>query len=283
MMKSYQLRFDERVLEVDNTPLIMGILNVTPDSFSDGGDYLEPSAAVERGLEMEAEGAEIIDVGGESTRPGAKAVGIEEQIRRVCPVIWTLARQAELPISIDTTSSEVAAAALDAGATMINDISALRSDEAMAGLAARSGMPVILMHMQGTPEEMQANPRYDDVVQEVKEFLAARLEYAVSAGIEREQIVVDPGIGFGKTPGHNLSLLKQLSVFQELGAPVLVGPSRKSFIGKVLDIDNPMEREFGTAAAVSACVSAGVQILRVHEVKAMRQAAHLAAAIQSAQ
>jgi len=283
MMKSYQLRCGARVLEVDNAPLMMGILNVTPDSFSDGGDYLEASAAVERGLEMEAEGAAIIDVGGESTRPGSEAVGAEEQIRRVCPVIWALARQSELPISIDTTSSEAAAAALEAGASMINDISALRFDGEMAGLAARARVPVILMHMQGTPEDMQAYPTYEDVVQEVKAFLAARMEYAVSAGIEREQIVVDPGIGFGKSLGHNLSLLKQLSVFQELGAPVLVGPSRKSFIGKVLDIENPLERAFGTAAAVSACVAAGVQILRVHEVKAMRQAAHLAAAIRSAE
>jgi dihydropteroate synthase len=281
-MKSYQLRCGERILTMGNTPLMMGILNVTPDSFSDGGEFMEASAAVERGLQMEAEGADIIDVGGESTRPGSEAISAQEQIKRVCPVIWALSRQAETPISIDTTSSEAAAAALEAGATIINDISALRFDEAMAGLAAREKAPVILMHMQGTPRDMQNYPTYNDVVQEVKEFLAARIEYALSAGIEREQIIVDPGIGFGKSLGHNLSMLKQLSVLHELGAPVLVGPSRKSFIGKVLDIESPADREYGTAAAVAACVAAGVQILRVHAVKAMRQSAYLAAAIRSA-
>jgi len=282
-MKSYQLRCGERKLEIGNTPLMMGILNVTPDSFSDGGEFMEASSAVERGLQMEAEGADIIDVGGESTRPDSKAIAAEEQIRRVCPVIWALSRQTEAPISIDTTSSEVAAAALEAGASLINDISALRFDGSMAGLAAREKIPVILMHMQGTPRDMQNYPTYDDVVREVKEFLLERIEYALSAGIEREQIIVDPGIGFGKSLGHNLSLLKQISVLHELGTPVLVGPSRKSFIGKVLDISSPSEREYGTAAAVAACVAAGVQILRVHEVKAMRESAYLAAAIRSAE
>jgi dihydropteroate synthase len=282
-MKSYSLQCGEKLLEIGNTPLLMGILNVTPDSFSDGGEYVEATAAVERGLQMEEEGADIIDVGGESTRPGSAAVEAEEQIRRVCPVIWALARQAEVPISIDTTSSEVAAAALEAGATIINDISALQFDEAMAQLAARAKVPVILMHMQGTPQDMQQYPTYEDVVQEVKDYLAERMAYAESAGIERGQIIVDPGIGFGKSLGHNLSLLKQLAVLQELEAPVLVGPSRKSFIGKILDIEKPAEREFGTAAAVSACVAAGVQILRVHYVKAMRETACLAAAIRSAE
>jgi len=237
---------------------------------------------VERGLQMEAEGADIIDVGGESTRPGSEAITAQEQIKRVCPVIWALSRQTEAPISIDTTSSEVAAAALEAGATLINDISALRFDGSMAGLAARAKAPVILMHRQGTPRDMQKYPTYEDVVREVKEFLAERIAYALSAGIGRGQIIVDPGIGFGKSLGHNLSLLKQLSVLHELGAPVLVGPSRKSFIGKVLDIETPSEREYGTAAAVAACVAAGVQILRVHEVKSMRETAYLAAAIRSA-
>ncbi len=281
-MKSFALRCREKRLEIGNTPLMMGILNVTPDSFSDGGEFTEATAAVERGLQMEAEGADIIDVGGESTRPGSEAIAAEDQIKRVCPVIWALARQTDVPISIDTTSSEVAGAALEAGAAIINDISALRFDGAMAGLAAREKVPVILMHMQGTPRDMQKYPTYDDVVQEVKEFLAERIEYALSAGIERAQIIVDPGIGFGKSLGHNLSLLKQLSVLHELEAPVLVGPSRKSFIGKVLDIERPSEREYGTAAAVAACVAAGVQILRVHEVKAMRESAYLAAAIRSA-
>ena len=282
-MKSYQLRCGERKLEIGNTPLMMGILNVTPDSFSDGGEFIEASAAVERGLQMEAEGADIIDVGGESTRPGAEAIAAVEQIKRVCPVIWALARQTEAPISVDTTSSEVAAAALEAGASIINDISALRFDGEMAQLASREKTPIILMHMQGTPRDMQNYPMYDDVVQEVKEFLAERIAYALSAGIEQEQIIIDPGIGFGKSLGHNLSLLKQLAILHELEAPVLVGPSRKSFIGKVLDIERPAAREYGTAAAVAACVAAGVQILRVHEVKAMRQAAYLAAAIQSAE
>jgi len=253
----------------------MGILNVTPDSFSDGGEFLDSQAAIDQGLKMIADGAGIIDIGGESTRPGAEPVSPAEQIRRVVPVIEKLNRQAEIPISIDTTSSDVAQAALEAGASIINDISALRFDEQMVQLAARADVPVVLMHMLGKPRTMQEHPTYSDVVEEVKSFLASRIEFAISAGIKQSQIVVDPGIGFGKTVEHNLTLLRNIRQFQELQVPVLVGPSRKSFIGKILEIKDPKERFYGTAAAVSWCAAEGVQIIRVHDVKEMSQTVKL--------
>lgn len=257
----------------------MGILNVTPDSFSDGGRYLEAAEAVEHGLRMVGEGAAIIDVGGESTRPGSEAVGAEEQVRRVVPVIEGLVRQTQVPVSIDTRSAAVAKAAFEAGATIVNDISALRFDAEMAGFAARNELAVILMHMQGSPGDMQRKPRYDDVVGEVKGFLAERIDYAVGAGIGGDRLVVDPGIGFGKTVEHNLLLLKRLAEFGELGVPVLIGPSRKSFIGKVLGLEDPGERLFGTAAVVAMSAVLGAQIIRVHDVGEMSQVVKLAWAI----
>ena len=278
-MVDYQLNCRGCVLSLSSRPVIMGILNVTPDSFSDGGCFVDPDVAVGRALEMIEEGAGIIDIGGESTRPGAVAVSPKEQIARTVPVIERVARQCDIPISIDTTSSEVAAAALDAGAAIINDISALRFDEEMAGLAARTGAPVILMHMQGTPGTMQKTPTYDDVVQDVRQFLGERIVFAEKAGIVRSQIVIDPGIGFGKSLEHNLLLMRHLGEFHDLGAAVLVGPSRKSFIGKVLDEDDPDGRLFGTAATVSCCVAAGVQIIRVHDTKEMTDVARVAYAI----
>ena len=279
-MNKYQLDCRGKALDLSADPVIMGILNVTPDSFSDGGKFLNPDEAVAQGLKMIAEGAGIIDVGGESTRPGAEPVSDEDQIERVAPVIRALHRQTETPISIDTTSSKVAQAALAAGATIINDISALRFDGQMAELAAREGVPVILMHLQGKPRTMQTNPTYENVVRDVKAFLNKRIDYAVTAGIERSQIVIDPGFGFGKTLEHNLQLFRNISEFLKLNVPLLVGPSKKSFIGKILNITNPSERIFGTAAAVAWCVVGGVHIIRVHDVSEMTQVARTITAIR---
>jgi len=278
-IRQYQLKCKSGVLSLGCEPIIMGVLNVTPDSFSDGGEFFDTASAVTHGMTMVCEGAGIIDIGGESTRPGAKPVSADQQIARVTPVIKTLADKTNTPISIDTTSSKVAKAALDAGASIINDISALRFDKEMAALAAQRSVPIILMHMLGTPADMQQKPSYLDVVQEVKQFLADRIAFAVAEGVDRSQIVVDPGIGFGKTVEHNLQLLNKLKDLNELGVPILVGPSRKSFIGKVLNLESPGDRLFGTAAAVAHCVSAGVQIIRVHDVKEMSQTAKLSASI----
>jgi len=279
-MNKYQLDCRGKVLDLSAGPVIMGVLNVTPDSFSDGGEFIKSDRAVAQGLKMIAEGAGIIDVGGESTRPGAESVSDERQIERVVPVIRDLRRQTETPISIDTTSSKVARAALEAGATIINDISALRFDGQMAELAACERVPVILMHIQGKPRTMQTNPVYEDVVRDVKVFLNERIDYAVAAGIERSQIVIDPGFGFGKTVEHNLRLFRHISEFLKLNVPVLVGPSRKSFIGKILNITNPSERIFGTAAAVAWCVAEGVHIVRVHDVSEMDQVTRMITAIR---
>jgi dihydropteroate synthase len=279
-MKPQPLICRDRVLPLGGEPAIMGILNVTPDSFSDGGKYFDADAAAAHGLAMARQGAKIIDVGGESTRPGAPIVSEDEQIRRTIPAIRQIARQANVIVSIDTTSSRVAAAAIEAGARMINDISALRFDPAMAALAVRSGAAVVLMHMQGTPATMQLNPTYQDVVGEVKAFLAERIDYAVGAGIDRGAIVVDPGIGFGKTVDHNLLLLNNLRRFHDLNQPILVGSSRKAFIGRVLGESDPANRLFGTAAAAGWCAAAGVQILRVHDVEAMVQVVRLTTAIR---
>ena len=267
--------FRWRELNPDGRVLIMGILNVTPDSFSDGGRFLSPDAAVERALAMEKEGADIIDVGGESSRPGAEPVPVEEELRRVLPVLERLRGKLRIPISIDTTKAEVAEAALRAGASIVNDISALRFDPAMAPLVAKFGAGLVLMHMLGTPKTMQQAPHYEDVVTEVRDFLAERAQYAQSQGIPREAIAVDPGIGFGKTVEHNLELLRRLPELVELGFPVLVGPSRKSFIGAILGF-GVEERLEGTLAACAVAVVRGADILRVHDVKEVRRAADLA-------
>jgi len=262
----------------DRPPAIMGIINVTPDSFADGGKYADAKAAVARGLEMAAGGAAILDVGGESTRPGSLPVEAAEQKGRVLPVIEALARQAFCPISIDTSDASVAAAALDAGASIVNDITALTGDPRMPPLVAARGCPVVLMHMKGTPRTMQKAPFYRDLMGEVSGFLREAVERAVDAGVNREQIVVDPGIGFGKTAEHNLQILQRLREFSCLGRPILVGPSRKSFIGKVTG--EPVEsREFGTAAAVALATLAGAHIIRVHGANEMREAALVADAI----
>ena len=248
--------------------LVMGILNVTPDSFSDGGQFLDADRAIEHGLAMTAQGAAIIDVGGESTRPGSPPVPPAEQIRRVVPIIGALAERIDIPISIDTHNVEVARAALMAGASILNDITAL-SDKRMAELAAQQQVPVVLMHMQGTPATMQAEPHYDDVVTDVHDFLLARCEKARSLGIAKERLFIDPGIGFGKTLEHNLLLLRNLDKLGASGYRVLVGPSRKAFIGKLTGKEKAADRLFGTAAAVAWCVKAGASIVRVHDVGEM--------------
>lgn len=248
--------------------IVMGVLNVTPDSFSDGGQFFDTDKAIEHGLQMAADGAAIIDVGAESTRPGSEGVSGDEQIRRVVPVIKGLCEKIDVPVSIDTYDVEVARAALGAGASMINDITAL-SDERMGELAAKQGVPIVLMHMQGSPKTMQVEPKYEDVVREVLEFLVERARRAEQFGIPKERIFIDPGIGFGKTLEHNLLLLRNIDRFVSTGYRVLVGASRKSFIGKITGREKAGDRIFGTAASVALCAAAGVSIVRVHDAAEM--------------
>jgi dihydropteroate synthase len=255
-----------RMLRLDR-PRVIGIVNVTPDSFSDGGEHAALEAAVGHGLRLAEEGADALDIGGESTRPGARDVSIDEELRRVIPVIEALAQQASLPISIDTSKPEVMRAAVAAGAGMINDVYALRRDGAL-DTAASLGMPVVLMHMQGEPRSMQDAPDYDDVVAEVHRFLAERIFAAEMAGIDKKRIVVDPGFGFGKTAAHNLLLLAQLERFTELGVPVLAGLSRKKTIGDLTGRDNPHDRVHGSVAAALIAAQRGAKLLRVHDVAA---------------
>jgi len=255
----------------------MGVVNVTPDSFSDGGLYFDPEAAIAHGRELAAAGADILDVGGESTRPGAEEVPAEEELRRVVPVVEGLA-DGETTISVDTSKAAVAAAAIDDGATIVNDVTALRGDPEMAALCAERGATVVLMHMLGEPRTMQQDPRYDDVVAEVKAFLAERLEAATAAGIAEERIWLDPGIGFGKTAAHNMELLRRLGELRELGRPLVVGTSRKSFIGKV-DGSGAEDRIGGTIASSVLAAAEGAEVLRVHDVAEMRQALAVATAV----
>jgi len=256
---------------------LMGVVNVTPDSFSDGGLYLDPEAAVAHGGELAAAGAEILDVGGESTRPGAEPVAEAEELARVIPVVSGLAG-AGSQVSVDTSKAAVAAAALDAGAEIVNDVTALRADRDMGPLCAERGATVVLMHMLGDPQTMQEDPRYDDVVAEVKAFLVQRLEAAVAAGIDEERVWLDPGIGFGKTAAHNMELLRRLGELRELGRPLVVGTSRKSFIGK-LDGSPADQRLGGTIASSVLAAAEGADVLRVHDVAEVRQALTVAAAI----
>ena len=259
--------------------IVMGVLNITPDSFSDGGRFLDADKAIEQGLKMAADGAAIIDIGAESARPGAEPVPADEQIKRAIPVIETLSRKIKIPISIDTHNYDVAKAALDAGAAMINDITAL-SEPQTGTLAAEKNVPVVLMHIQGTPATMQIAPRYKDVVGEVLQFLLDRAGRAESFGIPKERIFIDPGIGFGKTLEHNLLLLKNIDRFVATGYRVLVGPSRKKFIGTIPGREDPADRVFGTAAAVATCAAAGVSIVRVHDIPEMADVVKVANAIR---
>ncbi|WP_243336937.1 dihydropteroate synthase [Anaeromyxobacter soli] len=262
-------------------PYLMGIVNATPDSFSDGGRFLDPDLAVAHAFRLAEEGADLVDLGGESTRPGAPPVPANEEQRRVVPVVAALrARGFALPISVDTTKATVARAALEAGADLVNDVSGL-ADPALARVVAEAGVPVVLMHTRGTPADMQSRARYGDVAAEVRAELALVLRRAEAAGVDPEHTILDPGIGFAKTPEHNLELLARVAELRALGRPLLVGPSRKSFIGKAAGA--PVEDRLpGTLAAVTAAVLAGVEWLRVHDVAPARQAARVAAAIRDA-
>jgi len=244
----------------------MGVVNVTPDSFADGGLFFDHDAAVSQARALAAAGADILDIGGESTRPFAEPVTLEEELRRVLPVIERVRRETSLPISIDTYKSQVARAALAAGANIINDISALRFDPDMVHLAREAHVPLILMHMLGTPRDMQSNPQYDDLLGEIRAFFQERLDFAVNQGLPRELLVIDPGIGFGKTFQHNLEILNNLDAFLDLGCPLLIGPSRKAFLGHVLGGLPPAERDVGTLAALAVAVQRGAHIVRVHNV-----------------
>ena len=253
-------------------PLIMGIVNVTPDSFSDGGQLASAEAAISHALKLEEEGADILDLGAESTRPGSDAVSVDEELRRLIPVIEGLAGRTNARISIDTRKAEVMRRAAAAGADILNDVSALEFDPDAMDAAAESGLPIILMHALGDPKTMQVDPRYDDVTIEVFQYLERRIEAAEAAGIDRSRLVIDPGIGFGKTLQHNLQLMAELGMFHALGAPVLLGASRKRFIGTLTGQDVAAERVSGSVAAALAAASQGAQIIRVHDVAATRQA-----------
>jgi dihydropteroate synthase len=274
----HDLRVGDRVLPTARRCLVMGVVNVTPDSFSDGGRYLDPAAAVAHGLALVADGADLLDVGGESTRPGATDVPGAVELERVLPVVEELARTAEVPVSIDTRKAVVAAAALAAGATMVNDVSAGRHDPDLLGVAADAKVPLVLMHMLGTPATMQDDPRYDDVVAEVEAFLAERCRAAEAAGVDHQALVVDPGIGFGKRDQDNYALLDQLARFTRLGHPVMVGTSRKGFIGRALDSPADQRVE-GTAATVVWAVERGARIVRVHDVAPMVRAVSMTEAM----
>jgi dihydropteroate synthase len=263
----------------------MGIVNVTPDSFSDGGRFLEAEAAIAHGLQLIDEGAEIVDVGGESTRPGAEPVGADQELRRVRPVIEAIAAEmtdwpatTRAQISIDTSKSSVARAALEMGATLVNDVTALRGDPQMAEIVAESGAECCLMHMLGEPRTMQQEPRYDDVVDDVKAFLLARLEFAVGEGIAEDRVLLDPGIGFGKTLAHNLELLRRLGEVVELGRPVVIGTSRKSFLGRLAGTPESSQRLAGTLATNVLALERGARVFRVHDVAPAREALTVAAA-----
>lgn len=259
-------------------PQVMGILNVTPDSFSDGGRYIDPESALTQAQSMIREGATIIDVGGESTRPGAAVVPVEEETARVAQVVEALANGG-VCVSIDTRKAPVAAKAAELGAKILNDVSAMSYDPAMAEVAAATGLPICLMHAQGTPETMQADPRYDDVVLDVYDYLAERIEVALAAGIKRTQIIVDPGIGFGKTLQHNLALLRRMSIFHSLGCPILLGASRKRFIGEISGAQDAAERMAGSVSVALDGIRQGVQIVRVHDTLHTRQAISLQTAL----
>ena len=256
---------------------VMGVVNVTPDSFSDGGLFLDPQRAVEHGRKLAADGADLLDVGGESTRPGSEGVSADEELRRVGPVVEELA-EAGTPISIDTSKRIVAEVALDAGAALVNDVTALRSDPELAALCAERDCGVMLMHMLGAPRTMQEAPSYEDVVDDVKAFLADRIEFAVASGIDEERIWIDPGIGFGKTLAHNLELLHRLGELRSLGRPICVGTSRKSFIGKITGRDVE-DRIGGTVASNVLALTKGAEVFRVHDVRAVREGLEVAESI----
>jgi dihydropteroate synthase len=263
--------------------VLVGILNITPDSFSDGGDYLDPEAAAARAANILDEGAHVVDIGGESTRPGSDPVSPDEEIRRVVPAIERLvADRPAAVVSVDTYRAVTARAALWAGACIVNDVTALRGDPRMVALVVEAGCPVVLMHMKDEPKTMQREPYYEDVVREVRDFLAERAEFAVSAGVKPENVIVDPGIGFGKTLDHNLALLRHLDVIVDLGFPVLVGASRKRFLGTITGVEVANERVFGTVATSVMAYERGATFFRVHDVRANREALAVAEVVRRA-
>jgi len=264
--KKTVFQFRHRSYDFFSRTHIMGVINVTPDSFSDGGKFFDLEAAVQQGLKLTEEGADLLDIGGESTRPGSEPVSVTEGIERVIPVIEKLAPKIKIPISIDTYKAEVAERALEAGAEILNDISALRFDPQMVAVAKRFDCPVILMHIKGTPRNMQENPVYTDLLSEIVEYFQERIGFAKQAGLDEAKLILDPGIGFGKTLEHNLEILKNLSYFSGLGRPILVGLSRKSFIGKILDLPVTQRLE-GSLAALAFAILRGANLVRVHEVK----------------
>jgi dihydropteroate synthase len=277
MAVSMDLQLKGQRLSLD-CPLVMGIVNVTPDSFFEGGRFADPQRAVEHAVRLVEEGADLLDLGAESTRPGALPVDAQEERRRLIPVVTAVAKAVSVPISVDTSKAEVARAAIDAGAVMVNDVTALRGDRGMADVVAETGVGLVLMHMQGTPQTMQQAPYYDDLVADIARFLAERSRAAMEQGVAKERIVLDPGIGFGKTLTQNLDLLANLQVFSDLGFPLLVGPSRKGFIGQLTD--QPVEaRAWGTAGVVALAVQQGANILRVHDVGAMKDVVSVANAV----
>jgi len=268
----------DRMIEFHMKPLIMGIVNATPDSFFDGGRYVDAAAAVAHAVRLVEEGADLLDIGAESTRPGADVVNEAEECRRAIPVVAAVAKAVTVPISIDTSKAAVARRALDAGAILVNDVTALRGDPAMVDVVARTGAGIVLMHMNGMPRTMQQAPYYDDVVGEISDFFEERIRFAMAHGIVRRQIILDPGIGFGKLLVHNLTLLAQLRHFLKLECPLLIGVSHKAFLGQL--VDRPVqERQWATAAAVAMAVDRGAGILRVHDVKGMKDVVRVAAAI----
>jgi dihydropteroate synthase len=271
--KDFSLNFTKKTY-------VMGVLNVTPDSFSDGGLFLDARAAVDQGVRMVEDGADIIDIGGESTRPGSDPLPLEEEIRRTVPVIEALAGKVPVPISIDTYKAEVARQALEAGASMVNDISAMRFDPAMPEVISKYNVPVVIMHIKGTPKNMQVNPTYESLVPEIIDYFRICLRFARKSGIRDEMIIVDPGLGFGKTFDHNMEIINCLEEFSVLGRPLLIGPSRKAFLGKILGGAQPGERLEGTAAAVAVSIMKGANIIRVHDVKEMAKVARVADAIK---
>jgi dihydropteroate synthase len=280
--KKYQLDWGKHRLRLGDKTLIMGVINVTPDSFSDGGLFFSRDQAIAQGEALAAQGADLIDVGGESSRPFSDPLPAREERERVIPVIRELARRLALPISVDTYKAEVARAALENGAALINDISALRFDPEMAAVARAFQVPVVLMHMQGTPRDMQREPRYGDLLGEIRAFFEERLAWCRTGGIPRERLILDPGIGFGKTLLHNLTLVKRLDSLQDLDCPLLIGTSRKAFIGRLTGQKNPLEREWGTGATTAIAAWQGAHILRVHEAAAARQILEVTDALREA-
>lgn len=271
----FQIEFKNKSIKLSERTHIMGILNVTPDSFSDGGEFLNSDQAVARGIQMAEQGADIIDIGAESTRPGAEPISLDEELNRIMPVLEGLKSKVEIPISVDTYKSSVAEETLHNGADMINDISGLRFDPNMKDVIAKYDVPVVIMHIKGEPRNMQNNPQYDDLMSEIYGFLAESITLAKQAGIGESNILIDPGIGFGKKLGDNYEILRRLAEFQNLGCPILIGPSRKSFIGNVLDLP-PDQRLEGTATAVAVGIQNGADMVRVHDVREMKRVCRIA-------